>query len=270
MSVLQRLTEADLNFIAATVMPADDRAYAVARLRDEEPLLDRVLDDDRLMRRLQDDAPVIARISPWLLFNVLLRAARRELRGSSYTVERIGGERLAVFDARRAGDLLADRPIQEYLVELLTSFTRISSFTVDVHEGGKLWRRRFSDFSSEDMLSLAALVPDELRFPFLRRTADIALFITGVFPESVFPWTAPPGHPRRAQIPVPWSGRRTLEEYEEEGRRFYRLASEHVMARRTGMAELLATLADAFSLARKPLSFMSHYFSWTQRSEPRQ
>jgi len=251
-------------------MPAEHRAYAVARLRNEEPLLDRVLDDDRLIRALRDDAPVIARISPWLLFNVLLRAVRRELRGSSYTVERIGGERLAVFDARRAGDLLSDRQIQEYLVELLTSFTRISRFTVDVSEDGKLRRRRFSDFSSEDMLSLAAMVPDELRFPFLRRTADIALFITGVFPGSVLPWTARSRLAAPAHISAPWSGRRTLEEYEEEGRRFYRLASEHVMARRTGMAELLATLADAFSLARKPLSFMGEYFSWTKRIEPRQ
>ncbi len=245
MSTLQRLTDADLAFIASTLSPHDQPAMT-ARLREDEARLDRVLDDDRVARRLHDDTQAIAQVSPWLLFSVLLRRVRRELRGSSYTVEQFGGERIAVFDARRADELLADSRMHDYLVEMLASFTRISSFTLDVEERGRLRRRRFSDFSSEDMMALAALVPEELRFPFLRRIADIALFMTGVFPQSVLPvWSSP---------------QRTLEHYEEEGRRFYRLASEHLTARRTGMAELLATLAEAFSLARKPLNVLAAQF----------
>ncbi|HEY3247813.1 MAG TPA: hypothetical protein VGK88_05945 [bacterium] len=267
MSTLQRLTDADVIFIASTVSP-ENAAGAAVRLRADEAWLDRMLDDDRVAHRLRDDTQAIAWVSPWLLFSVLLRSVRRELCGTSYTVEQFGGERIAVFDARRAGELLADPRVADYLVELLASFTRISSFTVAVEEEGRVHRRRFSDVSSEDMLALAALVPDELRFPFLRRIADIALFTTGVFPESVLPWHAPPGR-RSAHtgLPatVPWSARRTLEDYEEEGRRFYRLASEHVMAKRAGMAELLATLADAFPLARKPLSFMASQYIGTSR-----
>lgn len=57
-------------------------------------------------------------------------------------------------------------------------------------------------------------------------------------------------------------------EVEDGGRRrhrFYRLASEHDVAKRMGMAEPLALLADAFSLARKPLNFIASQYINTTR-----
>lgn len=258
---MHRFTDADLYFLASTVSADPQRA---GDLRSDDLWLDHVLDDERLLRRLRDDTEAIAQISPWLLFTVLLRRVRRELQAASYTIEELGGERVAVFDARRAGALLDDPQVQDYLIELLVSFTRTSSFVLDVEEQGTRRRRRFSDSSSEDMIALAALLPDDLRFPFLRRIADIALFVTGVFPDSLI---APTGISRRDVRSLGWPGARTMEEYEEEGRHFYRLASEHLVARRTGMTELLATLADAFPLARKPLNFLaSQYIGTTQRS----
>src|SRR3970282_1172572 len=95
MSVLRRLTQSDLQFIAATLMPEEERGPAAARLREEDDLLERLLDDARLLPRIEGDVETLVRVSPWLLFSVLLRHARRALRGLSYTVERAQGERVA-------------------------------------------------------------------------------------------------------------------------------------------------------------------------------
>jgi len=261
MTVLHRLTNADLHYVASTLMPEEDPARAAARLREEDALLDALLGDERLFRRIQGDAEAIVRISPWLLFSVLLRRARRELRAMPYTVEQAAGERVAVFDAARAGELLEDREILDYLVAMLTSFTRTDSWSIEVEQGGRIARRRFSDLSSDDMIALASLMPASLRFPILRRIADLALFVTGIFPEHADPWTRAPGSPPGQR----WRARRTLEEYEEEGRRFYRLAARHEVAKRTGLDRALDALAETFPLARKPLNVLASQYIHTSR-----
>src|SRR5207247_2407668 len=165
-----RLTTSDLQFIVTTLLPDVDPSVAVTVLRRDPDRVEELLDDERLFKRLRSEDALV-RVSPWLLFTVLLRRVRRELRALPYTVEQRGGERVAVFDAERAGALLGDREIQDYLIELLVSFTRTDSLSLEVEEAGRLRRRRFSDLSSEDMIALAALMPEDLRFPILRRVA---------------------------------------------------------------------------------------------------
>src|SRR5947208_471490 len=186
-----RLTTSDLQFIVTTLLPDVDPSVAVTVLRRDPDRVEELLDDERLFKRLRSEDALV-RVSPWLLFTVLLRRVRRELRALPYTVEQRGGERVAVFDAERAGALLGDREIQDYLIELLVSFTRTDSLSLEVEEAGRLRRRRFSDLSSEDMIALAALMPEDLRFPILRRVADIALFVTGSFPEHAEPFHLQP------------------------------------------------------------------------------
>jgi hypothetical protein len=260
MDILARLTDADLQFVAATVLPDEDRPSAVRRLRDNPALLNRLLEDERLIRRIRGEADVLVRISPWLLFSVLLRDVRRALHSLRYTVETTQGERIPVFDAARAGELLDDRALLDYLVLMLTSFTRTESWSLEVEQGGRIQRRRFSDLSSDDMIALAALMPEGLRFPILRRIGDLALFISGVFPEQADPWYRAPGTPLARA-----GARRTLEEYEEEGRRFYRLAARHEAARRLGLDRILDALADTFPLARKPLNVLAAEYIHTSR-----
>src|SRR5437773_199767 len=132
-----------------------------------------------------------------------------------------------------------------------------------VEEAGCLRRRRFSDLSSEDMIALAALMPEDLRFPILRRVADIALFVTGIFPEHAEPFHRQPGSPSSPGLR--WRFRRSLEEYEDEGRRFYRLAARHEVARRTGMTRALDALAEMFPVARKPLNVLASQYISTSR-----
>jgi len=257
-----RLTTSDFQFIVATLLPHVDPSQAAALLRSDPDRVEELLDDERLFTHLRSEDALV-RVSPWLLFTVLLRRVRRELKTLPYTVEQRGGERVAVFDAEPAGALLRDREIQDYLIELLVSFTRTDSFSLEVEEAGRRRRRRrFSDLSSEDMIALAALMPEGLRFPILR-IADIALFVTGIFPEHAEPFHRQPG-----SSPGPgvrWRFRRSLEEYEDEGRRFYRLAARHEVARRTGMTRALEALAEMFPVARKPLNVLASQYISTSR-----
>jgi len=259
MSTLRRLTTEDLRYIATTLYPGTDPHRIAARLREDEHALEGHLEDDRLLRRILRESDVLIHISPWLLFGVLLRHVRRVLLGVRYTVEEALGERVPVFDAVRAGELLADREILDYLVLLLVSFTRTETWAIEVEQEGRRRWRRFSDLDSDDMIALAGMMPEALRFPILRRIADIALFTSGIFPDAVDRRSGTGGGAVAA--------RRTLEEYEEEGRLFYRLAAQHEVARRTGWDRALEALADTFPIARKPLNVLASHFIRTSRME---
>jgi len=51
--------------------------------------------------------------------------------------------------------------------------------------------------------------------------------------------------------------RRNMEDYEKEGRKFYKLASEHQAAITMGLSELFWLLHENFSVAKKPVNFIS-------------
>lgn len=54
--------------------------------------------------------------------------------------------------------------------------------------------------------------------------------------------------------------RRSAEDYEEEGRHFYKLAGEHRDATVLDLAEVLYKFHKKFYLAKKPLNFISEDF----------
>ncbi|MDQ7842984.1 MAG: hypothetical protein QN141_05670 [Armatimonadota bacterium] len=258
-STLHRLTAEDLRYIVTTLYPGADPHRVAARLRDDDQALERHLEDERLLRRILGESDILIHISPWLLFGVLLRHVRRVLLAVPYTIEEALGERVPVFDAVRAGELLADRDILDYLVLMLVSFTRTETWAIEVEQEGRRRWRRFSDLDSDDMIALAGIMPEALRFPILRRIGDIALFTSGIFPEAVDRRAGGGGGARAA--------RKTLEEYEEEGRLFYRLAAQHEVARRTGWDRPLEALAETFPIARKPLNVLASQYIRTSRLE---
>ncbi len=252
------LSDHDLRFVAETVWGEQGGAGpAPDHLRAEEGLLDVVLDDDRLVQRLLGDDQVLLRVSPRLVFSVLLRRVSRDLCERSYTLERTSAETVAVFDAPRVRRFIAEPAIGTYLVDMLSSFIRTETVTVWVRRGGHYRRRRFNTLNLEDMIELAGLVGDEEARSIFQRIADLALFTSGIFPDFLRPRRGvPPGRARA--IP------RTVETYEEHGRRFYRLA-----ARPGGgpQGRVLASLADEFPMARKSLEILSdRYLRWTRLS----
>jgi hypothetical protein len=259
-AVDRRFSDHDLRFAAETVWgEAGTRPDAVERLRARSELLDVVLDDDRLARRLLADEQVLLRVSPRFVFAVLLRRVGRDLQERAYTLERTPAETVVVFDAPGLRRFIAAPAIGDYLVDLLVSFVRTETVTLWVRRGARYRRRRFSSLSLEDLVELAGLVGDEEAPAVYRRAGDLALFTTGIFPDFLRrPRVEPAARRRTRAIP------RTLETYEEHGRRFYRLAA----GPGTGPHEaVLVSLAEQFSMARKSLELLSdRYLRWTRIS----
>ncbi len=260
-----RLSDSDLRFVVeTTATQRTDHERVMEIVRDKPDLLDLMLDDEKLFRSVTSDEDVLLRISPWLLFTILVRRAARDLAAERFTVERIGTtERIPVFDTERVAALLGDRRLRDYLVELLASFVRTESTTIWYRAGRRLRRRTYSDMDLDDMIDLASHVEAELRFPFYKRIGDICLFVVGVFPEHVMagytPSLAVPHLTRRGR-------RRTLPDYVIEGQRFYGLAAGHVAAQQYGLGGVLGRLSESFELARKPLNLISDRYIRVQRA----
>ena len=102
-------------------------------------------------------------------------------------------------------------------------------------------------------------VDEESRLGFFKRIADICLFILGLFPEFV---RATHRYPVSGEFRPQSTGRvrRSVEDYEEEGRRFYQLAGEHPAVRSMELSEVFNLLHENFSTARKPLNFIADHY----------
>jgi hypothetical protein len=290
----ERLTDEDLRFVAETIgEPAGRKGpqgrgwagpsgidAAPAYLRARPGLLDVMLEDDRLVDRLLGDEHALVRVSPRLVFSVLLRRVARDLHQTSYTVERTADETVAVFDATRVRRFIAEPAIWRYLVSMLTSFVRNESVTLFVRRGSHYVRRRFNTSSLDDMIDLSGLAGEDVAPAIFRRIGDIALFQSGIFPRSLG-WNV--RRPRERVIPP------TLASYEEQGRRFYRLAasrsgghgpqtiavagppvssvssaSEADTPAGSGDGRVLQALAEEFPAARKSLELLAdRYLRWS-------
>jgi hypothetical protein len=218
-------------------------------------LLERIL--------LMSTDSLLVTVSPRLLFEVLLRAARKEMATRTYTLERTAREKIPVFDAAEALAFIKDDAVLRYLASMLASFTHIRSYTWPVRVRKGIWRRyRFNDMDIDSLLRFCQTVDEERRFELYKRIGDLCLFTLGVFPEHAGPvvrYASSGSHP---------SGRRLLsaEDYEAEGRRFYRLAAQHPDSRAAGLDRILLRLHEDFHLATKPLSHISERYLQFRRS----
>lgn len=259
-----RYTPFDLQFLSLVVTDGRPEAAAgLARTWRENPgQVEPWFDDDRVLRRLMADDRAVIELSPRFLFTVLLRRIRRDLAEIPYTVEHIDATgRVVVFDAGLAHELLRASEMFNYLVELLVSFERTETVTVQGQAARRA--RRLSTMSIDDMLELAGLVDPPRRPMVFRRIGDIALFTTGLFPDAVL---RGPRLPLGAALEASrFRRRRRLEDYEEEGRRFYRMAADQLSASHPMLSQVLTRLADEFTAARKPLNVLSErYVSWAR------
>jgi hypothetical protein len=89
-----------------------------------------------------------------------------------------------------------------------------------------------------------------------QRIADIALFLSGIFPEHAAFFATP----RRTMF----SAKRTLKDYELTGKRFYSVAARETDQERS--KPVLGLLADKFNLARLALNSLSDRYVKTRRA----
>ena len=248
---LQRvgLSEADLDFVVREAVPDAADAERLKRLiREDEAFRRALVGDERVFARVMADEEIFLRISPALYFEVLLRRALVELEQAVYTLEYDRAGTIPVFDTSAVVELLARRGVVGYLADMLSSFTRVRVSVTAVRVRRGVWRRvRTSDMDIDSLVRLCSAAEPEQRFAFYKRIADVCLFVSGLFPHSVRP--APAARSRRS-----------LEEYVQEGRRFYELAAEHPAARALELTGVLGLLGENFTTATKPLRFIaSHY-----------
>ena len=254
-------TEADLDFVVGEAAPdAADKARLKRLVREDEEFRRALVADERVFQRLMDDEETFLKVSPALYFEVLLHRALKELEVSTHTVERTGRQSIPVFDTTEVVELLARHEVLQYLAQMLASFTRIHSYVVPVRVRRGIRRRvRYSDMDIDSLVRLCSTADESHRFSFYKRIADVCLFISGVFTDYTFfdhrYWGS--GEVRR---PPPGRVRRSLEDYEQQGQRFYGLAEEHPTARVLGLSEVFGLLRQHFASARKPLNFIASQY----------
>jgi len=267
LTYLRDLSESDLYFIVTTIVDKRrDYEHICNLLKDKPDLIEIMLKDNKLFQNVQDDEDILLKISPFLLFSILLLQARKEMERRTYTMEIISQkERVPIFDARDATKLLDNKDVRAYLAHMLASFTRVNSTTVVYKSRGMTYQRHFSELNFDDVLELSELVEPPYRYDFYKRLADISLFITGIYPESLR--SGP--DPTCEQVPARYIGhdKRSLHDYEEEGKRYYDLASSYDEAREQGLDHVLSLLSEKYTLARKPLNYLSQNYLYKYRNK---
>lgn len=251
-----RLSDVDLRFIIETLSPQlRDR---IDDIREDEDILTGMLEDERLFSRIMNDEEIMLKISPKLFFTVLMIKARKDLNREYYTIERDRFHRIPVFDIESVRELMNQDDVLEYLIDMLVSFTKTESQTVYYVVKGRrgLRRIKFSDIDVFDMLHLAELVDEDLRFPIYKRIGDICLWTLGIFPE----YATPRSLTRSSYPRVGFKYKMSFEEYEELGKTFYKIASNSYSAKVFGLDRPLLILSEQFTLAEKPLNLISERY----------
>ncbi len=231
---MELLSDADLRFLDP------ERGSS---LRQDPDRLESLLDAPGYLERLAADSRSLLQVTPYLLFQLILRQAARDLGDRGFVMEWAAPrQRVPVYDAVHLREALLHPRITSYLCELLASFTHVHSGVVAWRTGALLRRQRYSELDVRSLVDLLDVVSDVDRFHLERRIAEVALFLTGVFPDFVANRTSRLG---------------TLTELEELGIAHYRLAARHELASRSGSADLLASMAEQFSRVQHALNFVA-------------
>ena len=260
------LSERDLDFLVDTAHPEAKDQYRLKQvIKEDEGFRDSFIEDERVFRRVVANEEVFLRISATLFFEILLRRTVKDLKELSFTLEKTSTMKIPVFDTKEVVELLAKKSLLQYLADMLSSFTKIESYTVLFPFRQGSWRQiRFSDLDLFSLMRLCEVVEDEHKLAFYKRVADICLFILGIFPDYA---EREYRYPFSGQLRPQLRGRVRIgpEEYEKEGRKFYRMAAEHPSAKELELSEVFWTLHSHFEKAKKPLNFIAEHYLLAKR-----
>ena len=256
-----RLSDRDLDFLVDTVSPeVADKPQLKQIIREDEDFRNKFMGDDKVFQRVMRDDEILLKISPPMFFEILLRKAADELSRVGYTFEKSRTMHIPVFDTKDLVSLLNRDSLLIYLADMLSSFTKVESYTISIKIRKGIWRKiRFNDLDIHSLMSLCDVVDEAYRFSLYKRIGDICLFILGVFPvyaERHYRYSV------SGQIRPGVSGRRRVspQVYEKEGERFYRMAAEHRTALDMELSEIFWSLHENFQKAKKPLNFITDHY----------
>jgi len=130
------------------------------------------------------DAAASVGISPFLAFATAVHRTAAGLETATFVPERWAPRvRIPVFDVAALRDLLSDPVRRYFLVELLASYTHVSSGVAWTRTSRGWRRRRFSELDPGRLAGLLEVVEPAERAGVYRRLGDLALFLSGVFPD---------------------------------------------------------------------------------------
>jgi hypothetical protein len=271
------LTDGDLSLLASVAgtaagtgqMSGTADAADASRLRGDPETLLRLLEHPGVFRAVLS-AEETARgwavpASPFLVFAVFVQQAAAELASMDHVPERTGlRQRVPLFDAPALRDFLGEPARRLFLAELLASFTRLASGRYRVQVAGRTRVRRFSELDPVRMAGLLDAVPQAERPGVYRRLGDVALFLTGVFPDYATTRALGPLDTgrllRAARLPSPERERLTatpaMELWEYLGARWYRAARELAPVD-TARVAVVGDVAGRFRQARRVLNHLA-------------
>lgn len=126
-----KLSDRDLDFLVETGAPeVRDKARLKEIIREDEDFRNTFIGDERVCRQVMGDEEIFLRISPTLFFEILLRKAAKDLRRVGYTLEKTSTIKVPVFDTEDVVELLAKEAILTYLADMLSSFTKVESYSI--------------------------------------------------------------------------------------------------------------------------------------------
>jgi hypothetical protein len=262
---LPRLLDPDLRLLAAA---GGGPAMAPERLMRDPGAMDAILRSDRLFdvlfRNPERDPLLVA--SPFLVFWVLVHRVARDLEGSPFVEERIGPRRsVPVFDTASLQDFLAEGGRRAFLAELLASYIRVSSGSIWERTARGWHRRRFSDLDPLRLAQLVEAVPDYQRPQVYRRLGDLALFLSGVFPEHVAAHPLQPRHVERLRRVLNADGPEEVIRAVSPEKGLWLLEWLGRAAYRLAQSEELAGVAEAFSRGRRVLNLLTSRYLYPTR-----
>src|SRR5437763_12636538 len=247
---LEHLSDADLGLLAG--------APESVGARPDPQRIEALIDSPAVFRALfgTPGRDPLLRGSPFLLFAVLIHRAVRDLGAASCVEEWVSPrQRVPVFDVSGLREFSADPFRRFFLVELLASYTNVSSGSVLVQTSRGWRRRRFSELDPLRLVELAEVVSDIERLSVYRRLGDLSLFLSGIFPDYAAEQLVAERQRHRLERALAAADRERAEQrdgiwlLERLGRRAYRMA-EQATDRSTAMAGVLGGLSANFATAR--------------------
>jgi hypothetical protein len=274
---LEQLSDRDLVLLAEVAdLREGSGEPAVRRLRGQPDLIERALSDAQTFERLFDHRragePLLV-ASPFLVFSASVHRAAADLQHATFVSDWVGPrQRVPVMDTDRLRSFVGDRVHRLFLAELLASYTKVASGALWV-QSRKGWRRqRFSELDPVRLAALIDVVRSEERPGIYRRLGDLALFLTGVFPDHSSSQLLGRIDVQRLlrsgateEAPLhPHEQHGVLGLLELLGGRWYKLACATAPA--TSALDVVASVADRFRDARRVLNFITDRYLFKQRA----
>jgi len=278
---LEHLTEADLSLLGPVVdsPPAEE---ASTYLRAHPDLVEAALGSQAAFELVlggEVDDELLVHASPFLVFAVAVHRTVDELGRTTFVEERVTPRmRVPVFDAEQLREFGVDPARRYFMVEHLTSYTRVMSGPVWTQRRGRWRRQRFSELDAARLAAMLDGVPESDRPGIYRRLGDLALFLTGVFPDHSAARAVHPIELERLLRSLPVAeARPTLNDVEQLagergaagllewlGPRWYRAAAERTPV--AGLGRLLDDLATRFDQARRFLNHLTDQYLFPVRN----